>query len=170
MNLIVAVDLNWGIGYRGRQPFYIRKDLKRFRELTMGKTVIMGRKTYEDIGKPLDGRHNIIMSRDVAFKNKLGNKHKDVKVCQNSDQVLENVSHLNKDDIFVIGGASVYELFLEHCKRAYVTKVAAQFEVDTYFSNLATLDDWREIESSEIMKQDLLDFRYVLYERTIPKQ
>ncbi|MCL2855418.1 MAG: dihydrofolate reductase [Defluviitaleaceae bacterium] len=155
MNLIVAVDLSWGIGIQGRQPFYIKKDLKRLRKLTMGKTVVMGRKTFEDIGKPLDGRRNIILSNNPNFQ------VDGAEVCGSVEEVLASLD----GDAFILGGASVYTLFLRFCTKAYITKVQSQFEVDTYFENLDILDGWQEVEVSENMEEDGLIFKYITYER-----
>ena len=134
MNIIVAVTQNWGIGNNGTQQIVIPDDRRFFKEITIGKTVILGRKTFEDIGKPLPARQNIILTRDKDFK------AEDVHVENSIDNLLKTIK--NSTETFVIGGESVYNAMLPHCTRAYVTKIDANPTSDTFFPNLDELPEW----------------------------
>lgn len=157
MNVIVAVDENWAIGKDGDQLVYLKEDLKRFRTLTSGHTVILGRKTLATFpgGRPLKNRRNLILSRNPQFQ-------------AEGAEVFSSVEELVKQadkDAFVIGGASVYEQLLPYCDTAYITKIHAAFPADTYFPNLDRSDQWQVAEESESLEQDGLSYHYVTYSR-----
>ena len=157
MDLIVVVDRNWGIGRDGEQLVYISADLKRFKAMTMGKTVILGRKTLATFpgGKPLKGRRNLILSRNRSFC------CEGAEVFHDLDSLLEQAP----EDAFVIGGAQVYQALLPRCRRAYVTRLQAAFEADRYFPDLDEHSGWRVLEESEEQEENGIKFRYVTYER-----
>lgn len=157
MNVIVAVDENWAIGKDGDQLVYLKEDLKRFRALTGGHTVILGRKTLATFpgGRPLKNRRNLILSRNPHFQ-------------AEGAEVFSSVEELVKQadkDAFVIGGASVYEQLLPYCDTAYITKIHAAFPADTYFPDLDRSDQWQVAEESESLEQDGLSYHYVTYSR-----
>lgn len=157
MNLIVAVDQNWAIGKDGDQLVYLKEDLKRFRTLTSGHTVILGRKTLATFpgGRPLKNRRNLILSRNPQFQ-------------AEGAEVFSSVEELVKQadgDAFVIGGASVYEQLLPYCDTAYVTKIHAGVPADTYFPNLDQSGEWEVSEESESLEQDGISYHYVTYSR-----
>jgi len=157
MNLIVAVDQNWAIGKDGDQLVYLKEDLKRFRTLTSGHTVILGRKTLATFpgGRPLKNRRNLILSRNPQFQ-------------AEGAEVFSSVEELVKQadgDAFVIGGASVYEQLLPYCDTAYITKIHAGFPADTYFLNLDQSGEWGVSEESESLEQDGISYHYVTYSR-----
>ena len=157
MNLIVAVDQNWAIGKDGDQLVYLKEDLKRFRTLTSGHTVILGRKTLATFpgGRPLKNRRNLILSRNPQFQ-------------AEGAEVFSSVEELVKQadgDAFVSGGASVYEQLLPYCDTAYVTKIHAGFPADTYFPNLDQSGEWEVSEESESLEQDGISYHYVTYSR-----
>ena len=156
MNLIVAVDKNWGIGCGNELLARIPEDMKYFREKTLGNVVVMGRKTFESLPNgALPDRENIVLSRS-------GFKAKDVANLHINLQALASAS--NNDDIFIIGGESIYSQALPHCKRAYVTKIDAEFrEADKFMINLDEHPDWT-IESAEKMStQSGIDIEFVEY-------
>lgn len=157
MELIVAVDRNWAIGRDGDQLAYLSEDLKRFKALTMGKTVILGRKTLSTFpgGKPLKGRNNLILSTDMNYV---------VEGAVVAHSVAEAVEKAPVDAV-VIGGASVYRALLPWCDTAHVTKIDAAFEADAYFPDLDAHPDWRAEEPSAPVEQDGLTYRYVTYRR-----
>lgn len=161
MKAIVAVDQNWGIGYSGALLFRISADLKRFKELTTGHTVIYGRKTLETFpGKrPLGGRRNIILSHDVTLK------VPGAEVCHTPEQAAALAS--DSETVYVIGGASVYRLLLPFCNVVCVTKVDASCRADRYFENLDTSPDWRISEQSAVMQENGLPYQFVTYRREI---
>lgn len=161
MKAIVAVDRNWGIGYNGALLFHISADLKRFKELTIGHTIVYGRKTLATFpGKrPLDGRRNIILSHDGALR------VPGAEVCNSPEQAAALVN--DPENTYVIGGASVYTLFLPFCTTVCVTKVYANCRADRFFENLDTNPDWLLSEQSEIMQENGREYQFVKYKRKI---
>lgn len=157
MNAIVAVDENWGIGYKGELLARISADLRRFKELTMGHPVILGRKTLATFpgGRPLPGRENLIMSTTMD------EAPEGAKVFQSLEELLVYAP----EDAFVIGGESVYHALLPYCCKVYVTKIHEGFESDAVFPNLDTLEEWRVTEVGETLEENGLHFNYVTYEK-----
>lgn len=161
MNLIVAVDNNWAIGYQNKILVNIPEDMQLFRKETTGKVVIMGRKTLESFpnGLPLRDRINIVMTKE---KNK---KIKDAIVCHSVEEVLEETKKYNSDDIFVIGGESVYRELLPYCKVAHVTKIDYKYQADTKFVNLDEMPDWQLVKTSEEKTYFDLEYEFRKYVR-----
>ena len=157
MNLIVAVDQNWAIGKGGDQLVYISEDLKRFKALTTGHPVILGRKTLATFpgGRPLKGRRNLILSATPGYQ------VEGAEVFPDLESLLSQVP----EDSFVIGGESVYRALLPYCRTAYVTKIHAEFPADRYFPDLDADEEWTVSDTSEILEQDGLKFQYVTYIR-----
>ncbi len=154
MNLIVAVDENWAIGNRGQLLVSIPADHKRFRQQTVGKVVVLGRKTLETFPQqqPLAKRENIILT---------GNPDLEVKgatMAHSVEEVLELVKAYATEDVFIIGGDSVYKQFLPYCDTAYVTKIDHAYEADAFFPNLAEDPAWEMAEESE--EQTYFDLEY----------
>lgn len=152
MNLIVAVDANWGIGCQDRLLFRIREDMKRFRALTIGKTVILGRKTLMTFpgGRPLEKRANLVLSSQSTFA------ADPAVICHSLDELSRKLTGVPDEDIFVIGGASVYELLLPYCETAYVTRVDRAFPADRHFPDLDSLPDWQLVSCENFVAQDAL--------------
>lgn len=157
MNAIVAVDQNWAIGKDGDQLCYISADLKRFKELTTGHPVILGRKTLATFpgGRPLKGRRNLILSRDPAFQAEGAEVYHDIAALLAQAPA----------DSFVIGGESVYRALLDRCDRVYVTKISRSFPADAWFPNLDEDPSWRVSREEPFLEENGLSFRYVTYER-----
>lgn len=157
MYAIVAVDQNWAIGCRGALLTRISADLKRFKSLTTGHPVILGRKTLETFpgGRPLPGRPNLILSRNSAFQVDGATVYPDL------DTLLASAP----SDSFVIGGESVYAALLDRCHTVYVTKVQAAFPADAHFPNLDALPDWVCTQVSEPLEENGLSFSYATYRR-----
>ena len=157
MDVIVAVDENWGIGKDGEQLIYISADLKRFKSLTMGHPLILGRKTLATFpgGRPLKGRRNLILSRNPEFA------PEGAEVYRSMDELLANVS----EDAFVIGGASVYHALLDRCDTAHVTKIHASWPADCWFPNLDENPAWVQVEEEEPQEEDGVVFHYVTYKK-----
>ena len=156
MTAIVCVSQNWGIGRDGALLFRISADLKRFKALTVGKTVILGRKTLDTFpgGKPLKDRRNIVLSR----------RELDIPGAEIAHS-FEEAAALGGDDAIVIGGASVYMALLDRCDRVCVTKVLADADADSYFPKLDDNPDWRVESESEIFEENGLKFQFVDYIR-----
>ena len=156
MTAIVCVSQNWGIGRDGALLFRISADLKRFKALTVGKTVILGRKTLDTFpgGKPLKDRRNIVLSR----------RELDIPGAEIAHS-FEEAAALGGDDAIVIGGASVYMALLSRCDRVYVTKVDADADADSFFPRLDDNPDWRVASESEVFEENGLKFQFVDYVR-----
>ena len=161
MNLIVAVDKNWAIGKENKLLVSIPQDMKFFRETTIGKVVVMGRKTLESFpgGQPLKQRTNIVLTRDKNFK------AKDAVIVHNMEELLEELKKYNEEDIYVIGGESIYRQMLPYCKLAHVTKINHAYEADTYFPNLDEKDEWVVTGVSDEQTYFNLEYEFVRYER-----
>lgn len=154
MQAIVAVDQNWGIGHRGELLVRLSEDLKRFKTLTTGHPVILGRKTLETFpgGRPLPGRPNLILTRNPEFQ------AEGAQVFHNLDSLLAAAP----EDSFVIGGESVYRALLERCHRVYVTKIQAAFPADAWFPDLDRLG-WIPDPLSQPLTQGDLTYFYQTY-------
>lgn len=161
MNLIVAVDKNWAIGKGNQLLVSIPQDMKFFRETTMGKVVVMGRKTLETFpgGQPLKKRTNIVLTRDKDYD------VKDAIVVHTIEELLEELKNYESEGIFVIGGETVYRQLLPYCNLAHVTKINHAYEADTYFPNLDEMDDWEVTGVSDEQTYFDLEYEFVRYER-----
>jgi len=159
MDLIVAVDANWGIGCKGTQNLVVPEDRRHFRDLTAGCTVIAGRKTLLDFpnGKPLKNRRNIILTGDPNFT---------VEGAETAHSTEELFAMLDEGEkAFVIGGASVYRQLYPYCERAYVTHILASPEADRFFPDLNADDDWLAADISPVYDSASgLQYRFITYE------
>lgn len=161
MNLIVAVDKNWGIGKNNKLLVSIPSDMKFFRSETNGKVVVMGRKTLESFpnGMPLKNRTNIVLTRDQNYQ------VKDTIVVHDIPELLEELKKYPDDQIYVIGGGKVYEELLPYCNVAHVTKIDFAFEADTYFPDLDKMEEWQITATSDEQTYFDLEYSSVKYER-----
>ncbi len=168
ISLIVAVSENGVIGKDGGIPWRLSSDLKHFRRITFGKPVVMGRKTYASLGKPLDYRDNIVITRNP---DKFRDEHGDVvDVASSLEEALRIAGQRARErwveEVMVIGGAEIYEAALEHAGRIYLTRVHAEVDGDTYF---VTLDPaaWRVSLSKrhKAGNRDDHDFTFSVLER-----
>lgn len=161
MNIIVAADQNWGIGKENRLLVSIPSDMKFFREETTGKVVVMGRKTLESFpnGLPLKSRTNIVLTRDKNYH------VKDAIIVHSMEEVLEQLKSYDSENVYVIGGESIYRAMLPYCNTAHVTKIEFAYEADTYFPNLEERPEWEETAASEERTYFDLEYRFVRYER-----
>lgn len=145
MKCIAAVDNNWAIGLRGRLLVTIPNDQKMFRNETMGKVIVYGHKTLETFpnGVPLSQRTNVILSRDknLSVRNAI--------VVHNEEELFKVISEYDSDDIYFVGGQSVYERFVPYCDTAIITKLDWEYEADAYFPNLDKDDNWKLVAESE---------------------
>ena len=161
MNLIVAVDQNWGIGYRNRLLVSIPEDMKFFRRETNGKVVVMGRKTLESFpnGLPLKNRTNIVLTKNAGYK------AKGAVVLHSVEAVLGELQNYPSEDVYIIGGDSVYEQFLPYCDVAHVTKIDHVYEADAYFPDLDQDEAWEITADSEEQTYFDIAYEFVKYER-----
>ena len=161
MNIIVAVDRNWAIGYKNKLLVSIPADMKFFRSTTTGKVVVMGRKTLESFpnGLPLKNRINIVLTANREFK------VKDAIICNSVEELLEELKKYDSDDNYVIGGDSIYHQMLPYCNVAHVTKIDHAYEADTWFPNLDELPEWEITADSEEQTYFDLEYQFLKYER-----
>jgi len=156
---IVAVDLNWGIGYKGSLLVKIPEDMSFFKKMTLGKVVIMGRETFESLpGKePLEGRKNIILSRKEGYRDNR------ITICHTLDDIFDVIKEYNSDDVFVIGGESVYKQLLPFCKEAYITKIEHRYDADKFFNDLDSNESWELASTSDLKTYKGIKYRFTKY-------
>ncbi len=168
MKLVVAVDKNWGIGYKGELLARVRADLRYFQSLTKGHTVVLGSKTLSTFpgGRVLKDRINIVLSRRPDYQ------PENAIVLNSCEAVLEYAEKHQDEEIFIIGGATVYEQFLPYCDTAYVTKFEREFESDAFFKNLDESDEWElscegepQITNPETDTVSDMEFKFCTYIR-----
>ena len=161
MNLIVAVDNNWAIGYKNELLVRIPADQRFFRETTTGKVVIMGRKTLKSLPQkqPLKNRTNIVITKDKNYT------VKDAIVVHSVEEAIEQVKDIPSDQVYVVGGATIYEQMLPYCKVAHVTKIDYAYQADTYFPNLDKDPEWKLVADSEEQTYYDLVYYFNRYER-----
>ena len=158
ISIIVAVSTNNVIGLHGELPWHLSDDLKRFKKITMGKPVVMGRLTFESIGRPLPGRQNIIMTRQYDY------------VAEGCDVVASHDTAIaiagDAAEIMIIGGGEIYALFLPLADRVYLTRVRANVEGDAYFDSLDD-DEWQvsESETHNANESNDFDFTFVIRDK-----
>lgn len=161
MNLIVAVDENWAIGNKNNLLVRIPADHKFFREETTGKVVVLGRKTMETFpqGMPLKNRTNIILSSNSDYK------VKGAIVVHSMEELLSELKKYSDEDIYVIGGESVYRQMLPYCNVAHITKIDRAYEADAYFPNLDELPEWQITADSDEQVYFDITYQFLKYER-----
>jgi len=155
MDLIVAVDNNWGIGYKGDLLCSLPSDMKHFKNMTVGKTIVMGRKTLESFPgkKPLKDRRNIVFSKSL-------------KSDENMVVVggLDDLKNIELKNCFVVGGENIYRLLLPYTKYAYITKIDKAFTADTFFPNLDEMENWEVAEELDTIFENGIFARILKYE------
>ena len=161
MNIIVAVDNHWAIGNKNELLNSIPEDMKFFRETTTGKVVIMGRETLEGFpnGLPLKNRVNIVITTKKDYK------VKDALVVSNIEEALNEAAKYNSEDVFVIGGESIYRQMIDYCDIAHVTKMNYIYEADTWFPDLDKSDEWVIAATSDEKTYFDLEYQFLMYVR-----
>ena len=165
MNAIVnVVPPHWGIGKNGKLLVSVPADLRRFRELTLHKTVIYGRKTLDTFpdGRPLADRENIILTRNKDFS------ADDAIICHSPDELKSLLKDRYSDNLFVIGGESVYKLLLPYCEKAYVTFSYTDIKADRHFPDLNTRDNWLVTSIQPTQVEGRVPYRFVEYTNSKP--
>ena len=158
VSIIAAMDRNRLIGNKNQLPWHLPADLAHFKQVTMGKPVIMGRKTYESIGRPLPGRDNIVLTRSGDFH------AQGVSVVSSLQQALDDVA--GSDEVMVIGGSTVYALAMPRADRLYITHVENSYQGDAWFPEF-DLECWRIVndERHSADENNSSNYRFVTYER-----
>lgn len=149
ISLIVAMGQNRVIGLRNKMPWHLPADLAYFKKMTTGHSVIMGRKTFQSIGRPLPNRTNIILTRDKSFA---------AEGCKVIYSITEAIELAKKEDLFVIGGADIYQQFLPYVDQVYITQIHEEFEGDTFFPELN--ENWRMVASEKHDRDEKNKYEY----------
>jgi len=160
MKAILSADRNWGIGYQNKLLVSIPSDMRFFREMTEGKVIVMGRKTLESFpnGLPLKKRVNVVLTHDRSYQ------VKDAVIVHDKEELLEELKKY-QEDIFVVGGGSVYELLLPYCDTAYVTRIDMSYQADTFFPDLDQDPEWELTEESDEQTCFDIEFTFTVYRR-----
>ncbi|MCK4676157.1 MAG: type 3 dihydrofolate reductase [Gammaproteobacteria bacterium] len=158
VSIIAAMDRNHLIGNNNQLPWHLPADFAHFKSVTMGKPIVMGRKTFESIGKPLPGRTNIVLSRNPDTR------YEGVVCVSNFEDAVAAIP--DAEEIMVIGGSTIYEMLLPQVDRLYLTYVDAEFEGDAWFPEFEE-SHWQEIESVTRLadEKNLYDCRFVTLEK-----
>lgn len=164
MNLIAAVDLNWAIGRGNELLIRIPNDHKQFRLMTEGNVVVYGRRTLETFPQkmPLPSRTNIVLSKDPAFR------VKGADTVHSLEELLNRLREYREDEIFIIGGESVYAQMLPYCNTAHITRIDRKYQADRYFPNLDEDAEWSVSASSDEQSYFDTTYTFVKYERKAP--
>ena len=162
MKCIAAVDSNWAIGFKGKLLVSIPNDQKFFRNETIGKVVVLGRKTLETFpnGLPLKGRTNIILTHDRGYK------AGDAIIAHDDEELFKLLGAYDTDDIYITGGESVYKRYLKYCDTAIITKIAQAYESDAYFPNLDKDNDWTMTAESEEFTYFSVEYTFTEYKNS----
>ena len=160
MNLIVVVDNKWGIGKSNDLLFTLKKDMAFFRQITTGKVVVMGANTFKTFPNgALPNRVNIVLDHQ-------GNNHTGATTVTTVDELVALLKNYNDEDVFVIGGATVYKLLLDKCQTAYITKVQADGDAELFFPNLDELPNWQLVEKSADIQDGDYTINFCKYVQT----
>ncbi len=157
-SLIVAMDHNGVIGAKGDLPWHISSDLQNFKKITMGKHIVMGRKTHESIGRPLPGRENIILTRDKDYQ---------AGGCTVLHSLNEIIDHCKDvDEVMITGGSEIYQHTLDQVSRLYLTEVHTEIDGDTFFPDFDR-SEWKEVsrEDFKVDEKNEFDYSFVVLER-----
>lgn len=161
MNLIVAVDEKWGIGKDGALLCNLPGDLKFFKEKTTGKVVVMGRSTLESLpkGKPLPNRTNIILTRRTDYE------VEGATIVHDMEELMYETNKYLSDDVFIIGGASVYNELIESCDTLYITKIFYSFDSDVKIKNVDEMPNFKITWKSDINEENGYKYQFIEYRR-----
>ena len=161
MNLIAAVDKNWGIGKNGKLLISIREDMEFFKDKTTGNVVVMGRKTLDSLpgGRPLKDRTNIVLTKNKNFEKE------GVIVCRSVEELEEKLKEYDPESVFCIGGGAIYKMLLPLCDTAFITKIDYAYDADTYIPNLDEDSEWMVAGESDEMTNFDIAFKFVMYKR-----
>lgn len=159
MNFIVAVSSDYAIGKNNDLLFNIPTDLKYFKEHTINKVIIMGDKTYLSLPKrPLPKRTTIVLSNNPEFN------EEGIIIKRDLESLFEEIKKYNKDDVWVCGGGSIYNLLMDYCEKAYITKIEKSVPADIFIRNIEEEGGWEEISSSEEIQENGLSFKFKIFE------
>ena len=161
MDMIVAADKNWGIGKDGQLLTHLSGDLKYFKERTLGKAVVMGRKTLESLpgGRPLPGRTNIVLTANPDYEKE------GCVIVHSMDELRKKCLEYPDDGVMIIGGATLYNELMEECKSLFITKIYDEFEADAFIKNADELPDYKVVWKSEMQEEHGIRYQFFEYKR-----
>ena len=161
MNMIVAADKNWGIGKDGQLLTHLSGDLKYFKERTLGKAVVMGRKTLESLpgGRPLPGRTNIVLTVNPDYEKE------GCVIVRSMDELREKCAEFPADGVMIIGGATLYNELMEECDSLFITKIYEEFEADAFIKNADELPHYKVVWQSEQQEEHGIKYQFFEYKR-----
>jgi dihydrofolate reductase len=164
MSLIAALATNNVIGRNNQVPWCLRTDLRRFKTLTMGHRLIMGRKTYDSVGRPLPGRTNVVITRRADWA------AEGVTVAHSLEEALHLAANAGESEAFIAGGAEIYELAIHRADRMYLTRVHAEVEGDTWFPEFDDVTEWKLVDAEHCDADEKNDhpFSFLTYDRAAP--
>lgn len=164
MNLIFSADRSWGIGRDNRLLFRVPGDMRFFRETTLGKAVVMGRKTLDSLpgGRPLPDRDNLVVTRDPAFR------REGIAACRSLEELFQALRAYREEDIFVIGGEQLYRQLAPYSGKALVTRWEADAGADAFAPNLDADTGWRLVHASEPVTEQNITYRFCTYVQSQP--
>lgn len=160
LSLIVAMSQNRVIGKNNQLPWHLSEDLRRFKQITMGHPIVMGRKTFDSIGKPLPGRENIVITRDKNFR------EENVTVMHSVEDFLKWAAKQSRE-IFVIGGAEIFRLVLPHAQKIYLTLIEKDFDGDVFLPMIDLKKDFLVVEETPVSmsQKENLPYRFITAKR-----
>ena len=158
ITIIVAISENLVIGHRNTLPWHISEDLKNFKKITLNHSVIMGRKTFESIGKPLKYRRNIVISRNKNLQ------ISGVEIASSLDDAICLAK--SEDEVFIIGGEQIYEIALPIATNMFITKVHSTIEGDAFFPNFDE-NQWKKLTQNDLESEEGIKFSFISYERAL---
>ena len=158
ISIVVAASENLVIGYKNALPWHISEDLKHFKQITINHSVVMGRKTFESIGKPLKERRNIVVSRDRTLK------IEGAEVVNSLDEAIHQTK--NENEIFIIGGEQIYKMAMPIATNLHITKVYCTVEGDAFFPTF-DVSDWKILTQNDMKTNEELKFSFIHYERIV---
>lgn len=161
MNMIVAADKNWRIGKKGKLLTHLSGDLKYFKERTLGKAVVMGRKTLESLpgGRPLPGRTNIVLTANPDYEKE------GCIIVRSMDELREKCAEFPADGVMIIGGASLYNQLMEECESLFITKIYEEFEADAFIKDADDLSGYNVVWQSEMQEEHGIKYQFFEYKR-----
>lgn len=161
--MIAAMAQNRVIGADNDMPWHLPADLAHFKRVTLGKPIIMGRRTYQSIGRALPGRLNIVVSRDPDFT------LQDATVVTSCEQAIQVAKQANIEEVMIIGGGTIYQHFLSFCHRLYLTEIDLQVDGDTYFPDYRATSEWQELDRTAHYKDEKNphSYTFITLQRTV---
>jgi dihydrofolate reductase len=162
LSIVVILSTNNVIGRDNQLPWHMPADLKRFKNLTMGHHILMGRRTFDEIKKPLPGRVNVVITRDHHFA------VEGVAISRSIDEAISKAEAAGDKEIFLIGGGEIFKQVIHRADRMYITRIHADIEGDTYFPEFDDVNEWKLVDAEhfEADEKNAYPYSFLTYERT----